>query len=185
MNQTDQINPADTSKQLKRIVSTSLFVSLITVGAFIFIPIGPVPIVLQNMFILLAGVILGPVWGLACVAIYLFIGFAGLPVFSGGTSGIGKLFGPTGGFLIGYLPCVYVTGLIADRFGKKMATDIIAMIAGSVLIYTAGIPWLMKITGMGVYKALAVGCYPFLIPDLIKIIAAAFIAKAIRPVIKL
>ncbi|MCP4718315.1 MAG: biotin transporter BioY, partial [Desulfobacteraceae bacterium] len=94
------------TNQLKMTVYTALFVALIAMGAFIAIPIGPVPIVLQNMFVLLAGIILGPVWGLACVGIYLLIGLAGLPVFAGGTSGIGKLFGPTGGYLIAYLPAV-------------------------------------------------------------------------------
>lgn len=175
----------NSTQQIRMTVFTSLFVSLIAVGAFIAIPIGPVPIVLQNMFVLLAALILGPVWGLACVAIYLLIGFAGLPVFAGGTSGIGKLFGPTGGYLIAYLPCVFITGGIARHFKHKLPTDFIAMVLGSIIVYVIGVPWLSKATGMPMSKALSVGCYPFLIPDLAKIIAAAVIAKAIRPVIKI
>jgi len=171
--------------QLKMIVYTSLFVAFIAIGAFIIIPIGPVPIVLQNMFVLLAGIILGPVWGLACVAIYLLIGLVGLPVFSGGGSGIGKLFGPTGGYLLGYLPAVFVTAGISKGLGKKMSSDIIAMLIGSLIVYAAGVPWLKIVTSMTYEKALTVGMYPFLIPDALKIIAAAFIVKAIRPVIKL
>ncbi len=171
--------------QLKMIVYTSLFVAFIAIGAFIIIPIGPVPIVLQNMFVLLAGIILGPVWGLACVAIYLLIGLVGLPVFSGGGSGIGKLFGPTGGYLLGYLPAIFVTASISKGLGKKMSSDIIAMLIGSLIVYAAGVPWLKIVTSMTYEKALTVGMYPFLIPDALKIIAAAFIVKAIRPVIKL
>ena len=171
--------------ELKMMVYTSLFVAFIAIGAFIAIPIGPVPIVLQNMFVLLSAIILGPKWGLACIGIYLLIGLFGLPVFSGGTSGIGKLFGPTGGYLLGYLPSVFVTASISKGLGKKMSSDIIAMIIGSLIIYATGVSWLKIVTAMTYTKALAVGMYPFLIGDLIKIIAAAFIAKTIRPVIKL
>lgn len=173
------------SRQIKMTVFTALFVSLVAVGAFIAIPIGPVPIVLQNMFVLLAALILGPTWGLICVAVYLLIGFVGLPVFAGGTSGVGKLFGPTGGYLIAYLPCVYITGLISHRPGKKITSDVIAMVIGSAIVYAIGVPWLSMATGMKLTKALSVGCYPFIIPDLVKIIVAAMIARTLRPVVKL
>jgi len=171
--------------QLKMTVYTSLFVALIAVGALIAIPIGPVPIVLQNMFVLLSAIILGPGWGLACISIYLLAGLAGLPVFAGGTSGIGKLFGPTGGYLLGYLPCVLVTATISGKLGKKMPFDIIAMIIGSLIVYAAGVPWLKLAASITYSKALAVGMYPFIIGDLLKIIVAAFIVKSLRPVIKL
>lgn len=173
------------STELKMTVYSSLFVALIAIGAFISIPIGPVPIVLQNMFVLLASIILGPLWGLASVAVYLVIGLAGLPVFAGGTSGIGKLFGPTGGYLLGYLPCVFITASISKGLGKKMSSDIIAMLIGSLIVYAAGVPWLKVVTSMTFQKALAVGMVPFLIGDALKIVAAAFIAKTLRPVVKL
>lgn len=173
------------SNPLKMTVYTSLFVAFIAIGAVIAIPVGPVPIVLQNMFVLLAALLLGPRWGLACVAVYLLIGLAGLPVFAGGTSGIGKLFGPTGGYLLGYLPCVFVTAGMSKILGKKMSSDVIAMLAGSLVIYAAGVPWLKVVTAMTFEKAIAVGMMPFLIGDGLKIMAAAFIARALRPVIKL
>lgn len=173
------------TSQLKYSVYTALFVALISLGAFIAIPIGPVPIVLQNMFVLLAAVILGPGWGLACIGIYLLIGFAGLPVFAGGTSGIGKIFGPTGGYLIGYIPCVLVTGMISKSFGRSILPGIIAMTVGSCFVYAAGVPWLKAVTGMSFSKAFAVGMYPFLIGDIIKIIAAALIVKSLKQVIRL
>lgn len=172
------------STDLKMTVYASLFVALIAVGAFIAIPIGPVPIVLQNMFVLLAGLLLGPVWGLACVAVYLIIGLAGLPVFAGGTSGLGKLFGPTGGYLLGYLPCVFITASVSKCLGKKPAFDILAMVLGSLIVYAAGVPWLKAVTGMSLEKALMAGMAPFLIGDVLKIVAAAFLAKALRPLMK-
>lgn len=174
-----------TSQQLKHITYSSLFVALIAAGAFLSIPIGPVPIVLQNMFVLLAGILLGPIWGLACVAIYLLIGACGLPVFANGKAGIGIIFGPTGGYLLGYLPAVFITGLISKIGNHKIVANIFAMIAGSIIVYAAGVPWLKAVTGMGWSKTLTMGMYPFIVGDIIKIIAAAFIAKAIRPYIKL
>jgi biotin transport system substrate-specific component len=170
------------SEQLRMTVHASLLAALIAVGAYISVPIGPVPIVLQNMFILLAGLLLGKRWGLAAVGVYLLAGACGLPVFAGGTGGIGRFAGPTGGYLIGYLPAVFVVGLVSKY--EKTALDIIGMIVGTLIIYSVGVTWLQLITGMPFSKALAVGMYPFLIGDALKIVAAATIAKAIRPVIR-
>jgi len=170
--------------QIRLTVYTALFVALIACGAFISIPIGPVPIVLQNMFVLLAGLILGPIWGIGCVGVYLLIGLAGLPVFAGGTAGMGKLFGPTGGYLLGYLPAVWATGFLSKTMKKTMAGDITALIAGSLIVYAAGVPWLKYAFAMPWPKALAGGMYPFLIGDCLKVAAAALIAKKIRPMIR-
>lgn len=171
--------------QIKMMVFTSLFVALTAIGALIAIPIGPVPIVLQNMFVLLGALILGPGWGMVFIAVYLLIGLAGLPVFAHGTSGIGKLFGPTGGYLLGYIPCVLATAFISKMLGRRFWSDIAAMILGTVIIYAAGVPWLKIVTNMSFNKALAVGMYPFLIGDAIKIIAAAFIARSLRATVKI
>ncbi|MBU0971653.1 MAG: biotin transporter BioY [Proteobacteria bacterium] len=170
--------------QLKMTVYTALFVALIAMGAFIAIPLGPVPIVLQNLFVLLAAIILGPVWGLACVGIYLLIGLAGLPVFAGGTSGIGKLFGPTGGYLIAYLPAVFVTGALSKKLKTNMAGDVIAMVIGSLIVYAIGVSWLKIAFSLSWQKAVTAGMLPFLIGDALKIAAAAFMAKKIRPLIR-
>ncbi len=173
------------SRQLKPMIYSSLFVALISAGALLAIPLGPVPIVLQNMFVLLAGVILGPRWGVACVGIYLLIGGCGLPVFSSGRAGIGHLFGPTGGYLFGYLPCVFITGLIAHGQNKNMVINALAMVTGSTLIYATGVPWLKYITGMTWTRALAFGMYPFIPGDILKIAAALVIIKSMGPYLKL
>jgi biotin transport system substrate-specific component len=175
-------NETNVSEQLRLTVHASLLAALIAAGAFISVPIGPVPIVLQNMFVLLAGLLLGSRWGLAAVGIYLLAGACGLPVFAGGIGGIGRFAGPTGGYLIGYLPAVFIVGLLST-YGKT-ALDIIGMILGTFIIYSVGVIWLQWITGMALSNALAVGIYPFLIGDALKIAAAVTIAKAIRPVIK-
>ena len=175
----------DSSKQLRMTVYASLFAALTAVGAFLAIPIGPVPIVLQNMFVYLAGLLLGARWGLASVGVYLLAGACGLPVFAGGLGGLGRLIGPTGGYLIGYLPAVFLIGKISERVQPRMVYDVLAMICGTLILYACGVSWLKIVSGMPPAKALAVGMYPFLIGDALKIAAAAVIARALRPVLRI
>lgn len=167
---------------LRPMVFASLFAALTAVGAYLFVPIGPVPIVLQNMFVFLAGLLLGSRWGLASVAVYLLAGLCGLPVFAGGTGGIGRVFGPTGGFLLGYLPAVFLIGAVAERRPGRMMRDVAAMVLGSAVLYACGVPWLMAVTGLPLAKAAALGALPFLPGDALKIAAAALIARAVRPI---
>jgi biotin transport system substrate-specific component len=105
-----------------------------------------------------------------------------LPVFAFGTGGIGRFAGPTGGYLLGYLPAVFIAGLFS-RFEKPLS-DILGLVLGTVIIYALGVAWLEFVTGMGFSKALAVGMYPFLIGDALKIAASVIILKAVRPVIR-
>jgi len=169
--------------QLRMTVYASLLAALTAAGAYLSIPIGPVPIILQNMFVMLSGLLLGSRWGLASVGVYLLAGACGLPVFSGGLGGISRIAGPTGGYLLGYLPAVYVIGLIREKIKQNMVFDVIAMSCGCIIIYLCGVTWLKILTGMTLSKTLAVGMYPFLIGDALKIAAAAAIAKSLRPVI--
>jgi biotin transport system substrate-specific component len=168
---------------LRMIVYASLLAALIAAGAYLIIPIGPVPIVLQNLFVFLAGLLLGPRWGLASVGVYLLAGALGLPVFAGGVGGIGRFVGPTGGYLVGFIPAVYVIGWIAEKLETRVVFDVTAMILGSMVIYFFGIVWLKALTGMTLGKTLIVGMVPFIPGDILKIAAAVPIAKALRPII--
>lgn len=172
------------SDDLRNTVYASLMAALIAAGAYIAVPVGPVPIVLQNMFVLLAGLLLGWRWGLAAVAVYLLAGVCGLPVFAGGTGGIGRLAGPTGGYLLGYLPAVIAVGWISERRGNVLLFDLLGLVTGTAIVYLCGVPWLKMVTGMPMEKSLVVGMVPFLPGDAIKVIAAAAIARAVRPVIR-
>ena len=174
----------DSSNQLRMMVYASLFAALTAIGAFLAVPIGPVPIVLQNMFVYLAGLLMGSRWGLTSVGVYLLAGACGLPVFAGGLGGIGRIVGPTGGYLIGYLPAVYIIGKISARTHPRPFYDVLAMICATVVLYACGVSWLKIVTGMTPAKALAVGMAPFLVGDALKIAAAAAIAKTLRPVIR-
>ncbi len=120
--------------QLRMMVYASLLAALTAAGAYLAIPIGPVPIVLQNLFILLAGLLLGSRWGLASVGVYLLAGALGLPVFAGGLGGIGRLVGPTGGYLVGFLPAVFVIGWITEKTKAGVYMDVIAMIGNLMVV---------------------------------------------------
>ncbi len=169
--------------QLKRMVYAALMAALTAAGAYIAIPIGPVPIVLQNLFIMLAGLLLGGRWGLISVGIYLLAGAVGMPVFAGGAGGVGKFVGPTGGYLLGFAAAAYLIGMLSQRGRGTVVADVLAMIAGTLVIYLFGVAWLQVVTGMSIAKAVAVGMLPFLIGDALKIAAAVPIARALRPML--
>ncbi len=168
---------------IRATVLISLFTALTAVGAYIAVPVGPVPIVLQNFFVLLAGVLLGKTRGLAVVATYLFLGAVGLPVFHSGTGGPGILFGPTGGYLIGYLPAVYLTGAVASSGRNSLLRTLSALVAGTVMIYAAGVPWLKIVLKISWKQAVSAGFLPFVIGDTLKIAAALPIVQWLQPVV--
>jgi len=175
-----------TDSKLPHAIMACLFAALISVGAYIAIPIPgtPVPIVLQNMFILLAGFILGPWWGLASVVFYLLLGAMGLPVFSGGTGGLVKLAGPTGGYLFGFIPGVVSFGLVS-RLGKHAwYFNLMAGVIGMAIVYVFGVARLKAVLDVDWTKALAMGLVPFIPGDIAKIIVASIltppILKALR-----
>jgi biotin transport system substrate-specific component len=178
-----EISITGSATSLRMTVYASLMAALTAAGAYLAIPIGPVPIVLQNLFIFLSGLLLGPVWGTASVGVYLLAGILGLPVFAGGIGGIGRFAGPTGGYLFGFLPAVCVIGFISNVSKTNVVRDLLAMICGSLIIYACGLSWLKILTNMTLGKTLAVGMYPFLPGDALKMAAAVPIAKALRPVI--
>ncbi len=133
---------------------------------------------------MLTALLIGVRWGMGAIAVYLLAGACGLPVFAGGMGGIGRLAGPTGGYLIGYLPMVLIIGLIVEKTDKRMIFDILAMILGTIILYACGVTWLKIVTGMAWSKALTVGMYPFLIGDAVKIAVAVPLAHSLRPSIK-
>lgn len=177
------MNSPPPSDSLRRLVHAALFAALTAVGAYLAIPVGPVPIVLQNLFVMLAGLLLGSRGGLTSVGIYLLAGACGLPVFAGGTGGLARFFGPTGGYLIGYLPAVWVIGRISESRRPRPILDGIALIAGCLVLYGFGLSWLKVVTGMDWAKTVAAGMLPFLPGDVLKIAAAVPLARALRPLL--
>jgi biotin transport system substrate-specific component len=171
-------------EKLRWMVLASLMAALTAVGAYIHVPIGPVPIVLSTLFVLLSGLLLGSHWGSASMALYLLVGAIGIPVFHGGKGGLAHFLGPTGGYLLGYVLASWLTGLISERSHGILLLEIIGVIIGSVAIYSLGLPWLKVVTQMSWTKALAVGVVPFIIGDGIKASAALILARSVRPILK-
>lgn len=148
------------------------------------LPISPVPLSLATFAVYLAGAILGVKRGLACVLVYLLLGAAGLPVFSGFSGGIGVLLGPTGGYLAGYLLCVAIVGGMTAH--AKIAWNIIAMTIGTCACYVLGTAWFLIIM-KGTYtvaQALLICVVPYLIFDMIKILAAAMLVVPINKILR-
>ena len=170
-------------EKMRSIVLCSLMAGLMATGAFIHVPIGPVPIVLTNLFVLLAGLLLGARWGAASAALYLLVGAIGLPVFYGGKGGLAHLSGPTGGYLFGFILSAWITGFISGHFRQSLAGRVIAVLAGSLIIYAPGVFWLKVITHMTWNKAWMLGMVPFLPGDALKAAAAVIIWRSVGPIL--
>lgn len=178
----------------------AMFAAIISFSGFFKIPLGPVPIVLQNVFCILCAVLIGGVFAGAPVALFLVAGLIGLPVYSGGTSGIAVWAGPTGGFLFGYLLGAIIAGLIAGKpgvFEKKLTTSTVlklsaAILAGMVIMYIPGIihfaRWAEKLSKVPEGKSalaytLGACVIPFIPGDIIKCVIAIPVALKVRPVL--
>ncbi len=170
-------------EKLRWMVLASLMAALTAVGAYIHVPIGPVPIVLSTLFVLLSGLLLGSRWGLASMCLYLLVGAIGIPVFAGGKGGIAHFLGPTGGYLFGYVLASWLTGFIAERSRGILILEILSVLMGSLAIYSLGVPWLKMVTHMSWFKTFMVGMIPFLIGDAVKASVALILARAVRPIL--
>jgi biotin transport system substrate-specific component len=162
----------------KAIPLVALFAGLTALGAYIFIPLPftPVPITLQTFFVYLAGDILGANLSALSQIIYVLVGALGLPVFAGGKGTIAILIGPTGGYLIGFIPAAFVISkLVNIKRNPNIVWIIFSNFIGTVIIYGFGIFQLSIWIG-SLRKAAFLGILPFLIGDLIKAWLAAYIA---------
>ncbi len=136
------------------------------------LPFTPVPITGQTFAVLLVGAWYGSQRGALTVALYLLEGVLGLPVFAGGTSGLGRLLGPTGGYLIGFVAAAWIVGRRCERgWDRRVSTAALAMLIGNGGIYLCGLPWLALFVGPE--RSLMAGLWPFIPGDLIKLLLAA------------
>lgn len=165
--------PARILTTLGLILAGSLLTALAAQVA-IPLPFTPVPITGQTFAVLLVGAALGSRRGAASMALYLAEGLAGLPVFAGGKAGLAVLFGPTGGYLVGFIVAAFVTGWLAERgWDRRPLTTALAMLVGNIAIYLFGVPWLTFFVG-SIERALVLGFVPFIPGDLFKLILATF-----------
>lgn len=160
-------------------IQCALMAAVICVCSMINFQLGPIPFSMSVFGIILAGTLLSPPLSLGAVAVYVAVGFAGLPVFSGGRGGPQVLAGPTGGYIVGYF---FLAWAISMALQKKhsFANTIMGGAAGLLGCYSLGTLWFAFANGSTLANALALCVVPFIIPDLIKLAAAAAIAAPIK-----
>ena len=144
------------------------------------LPIGVIPISLTNLVIYFTVYALGRKRGTLSYIVYLFIGLIGLPVFSGFSGGFSKLFGPTGGYLIGFIFMAFISGIFIDKFSNKIYMCFLGMILGTIVTYIFGKAWLAYQTNMTFNMALTVGILPFIPGDIAKMVIASLIGPQIK-----
>lgn len=173
---------------LKSMVLMAMFAALTCVLAPMSVPIGAVPISLTNLVIYFSVFILG--WQKATITyvVYLLIGMAGLPVFSGFESGIGKFAGPTGGYLVGFTLTAIISGLFiqidAEKTWLRNLLHFTGMVVGTVVAYALATAWFCFSTGTGLWAALLICVIPFIIGDLVKMVLAMTVAPVMAKQLK-
>jgi biotin transport system substrate-specific component len=173
-------------RTLRRLFGVSVFVILTTLGAFVRIPLPftPVPITLQTLFVLLSGAILGSNLGAIAQSSYIFLGMLGAPIFTGAGSGLFYLFGPTAGYLFGFVLSAFWVGKFI-KYGKNnlFLTFVVLFIADLILLLS-GVIWLKLIFGYTIVKLLFIGFIPFIPGDLLKALVAALLYLKLKSRVK-
>jgi biotin transport system substrate-specific component len=178
-------------------VASVVFVAALTAAAAqisVPLPFTQVPLTFQPMVVLLGGLALGSRLGMASQVLYLAAGAAGLPVFAASVilpPGALRLLGPTGGYLLAYPLAAFVTGYLAERgFDRRYLTSFVALVAGLLVVYAAGVAWLglfarigTQSAAVGLLPAVMAGVVPFVLADVVKLLAAAGILPGLWRVI--
>ena len=184
----DNIKLKENNKVLDMVL-ISMFAVLISICSWITIPMA-VPFTMQTFAIFCALGVLGGKRGTLSLVIYLLLGMVGLPVFSGFKSGVAVLFGPTGGYLIGFLFTALSFWIITKVFGSKKFVLAVAMAIGALLYYVFGTAWFVVVYSntngaVGILQALSMCVFPFIIPDAVKIALAITVTTVIRQRLKI
>jgi len=171
------------NKALTRAMGVFTFILLLSLGAYIRLPLPftPVPITLQTFFVLLCGALMGRKYAPIATFSYLVLGVLGLPIFQGYGRGMLHIFGPTGGYLIGFVAASFVIGYLIDlkRDEQNLWWIIFSMAAGKAIIYSFGIIWLSLSMHIGLTKAVYLGFVPFIPGAIFKLLSASLIYSKI------
>jgi biotin transport system substrate-specific component len=171
-----EVERASSHLSLRGMVYASLFGAATAAASYISIPLPPVPITLQTFVLFMSAALLGPRLGVLSQFIYLLLGIMGMPVFAGGKAGLGVVFGPTGGYLIGFVAAAFVIGLLVKlRKAPGFRWYVLSMTVGTLVVYILGAVQLSLVARLTFEKAVALGVIPFLAGDGLKIVAAAML----------
>ena len=164
----------------RQLVLAALFAALTAVCSQIQIPLPMIPINLALFAVHLCGALLGAKWGALSMAVYALLGAVGVPVFAGFGSGPAVLFGKTGGYILGYILCAAIVGLLSRRLGFTFPKLCLSMLVGVAVCYLFGTAWFMVISGLNLATSLSYCVLPFLPGDAVKILLAALLALRLR-----
>lgn len=168
----------------KKIALCAVTAALLCAVAPVAVPLGAVPLSLATMILYVIASCVETKTSVIATALYLLLGCAGLPVFSGFTGGFQRITGVTGGFLLGYIPCVIIIGLLVNKFESKKIIYPLSMITGTTVCYICGTAWYIFQTNSPLATALTVCVLPFLIGDAVKIALASIVSITVRPTLK-
>lgn len=177
------------AKTAADIAKCALFVVVMVVSAFIRIPIPYIPLTFQTVAAVLAGLLLGPKWGTVAVAVYVFMGLLGLPVFAGGAGGFGYVFQLSFGYLIGFIAAAFVAGMVAGENTPTFRRIVLAALAAVAANYVFGIlyfmlMWIFYYQNAGAWNALLLYNLIYLPKDIVLCFLAALLAKRVYPMIR-
>lgn len=166
----------------RELTKISLLVAMNCVSAYIVIPLpfSMSPLALQTLVVNLVSLLLTPRQAFLTMLVYILLGLAGVPVFTGGTAGPAKLFGPTGGYIWAFLPAVVLMALAKGREYNFSSYAMVTILLGMPLIYFFGVVQMMFLTGMNWWQAVVMGVLPFVAGDVVKGVCAALLAKKIN-----
>ena len=158
---------------------TAVLTAILCILGPVTLPLGPVPLSLTTGLLMLMALLLGTRKALLCCSVYLLLGLVGLPVFGGFRGGMSVLLGPTGGFILGYLPMTLCCGLVCDKTDHRMLQCIVFLL-GTVLLYMVGAIWYAHQAGTAFTAALMVCAVPFISGDALKILAVLTCGRGIK-----
>ncbi len=158
----------------------ALMTALLCILAPMSVPVGPVPVTLATMVIYFTVYVIGPWAGTGSVCIYIMLGMVGLPVFSGYAGGFGKIAGPTGGYILGYIFMALIGGVIIEKTRRNIWAAMFAWVLGTAVLYAFGTAWYIYLTNSGLAGAIGLCVLPFIPGDIAKIVLGTLIGKAVR-----
>ena len=181
--ESNKVNVNKKRSMIYKMCTMALMTAVICILAPLSIPIGTVPISFTNLAILFTLYLLGWKMGTASSVLYILIGLIGLPVFSGFTGGIGKLAGPTGGYIIGFIPMAIIAGIVIEKT-NNIFLQYLSMVIGTIVLYAIGTAWCCVVMDTTVMTALSICVFVFIPGDLIKMVIAAGLGNVIRKRLK-
>lgn len=173
-------------RPLKKMIVISLLASILSISAYLSIPLSlsNVSFTLQSLIIMIIALSMPISISFYTLSLYLLLGLIGLPVFANGTAGLPVLFGPTGGYLLGFLIATPVIGLIKEKLEYLFGYLFASFLGGIIIVYSCGVFGLMFVLNISLKQALVIGVYPFLIFDLIKVFIASVFVYNSRSIFK-